>query len=370
MANSTQVTPNLVDTGLNLLFKGDPVPTVRSFGNIFFVNSVGGVDATGQKGRFDKPFATIQAAVSQALMGDVVFVYPGTYTENITSAVSQAVHLVGYGVMINGNVNLNTNAGGGYLCLYMGSKVNGNILGTFGARVVSDGSGEVNGNIGTGDNGGHYVRGLYKWTIPAMNFLGPNYLVEDVSQIVAQGQYGFQTTDASSNNSYKSPVFRRIGSIDHTYSTDTTGALFRHLNGVWLDEMSHISKVRSASGALVLSTGRDFEVKDCFNVSFLEAQPSDVGFWKGTFRNCRFKSTGGRLATAFQAAAQFRNCDFQVTGTEVFNLTAAGATYAFSYLDYLQCFFNTSNFFAGNAPNNVPKVAGSAFYSDFTINLS
>ncbi len=44
----------------------------------------GGNDGTALIDRFDKPFLTIQAAITAASSGDIVIVYPGTYTEQIT----------------------------------------------------------------------------------------------------------------------------------------------------------------------------------------------------------------------------------------------------------------------------------------------
>lgn len=50
-------------------------------GNSIWVDAVNGNDLTGVSGRQDLPFATIFSAISAAASGDVVFVRPGTYTE-------------------------------------------------------------------------------------------------------------------------------------------------------------------------------------------------------------------------------------------------------------------------------------------------
>lgn len=44
--------------------------------------SKGGSDATGLRGRLDKPFLTLAAAKAAATAGDTIFVAPGTYAEN------------------------------------------------------------------------------------------------------------------------------------------------------------------------------------------------------------------------------------------------------------------------------------------------
>lgn len=53
-------------------------------GKQVWVDSVNGNDATGARGRRDKPFLTVQAAITAATAGDVVNVGPGIYTGTIT----------------------------------------------------------------------------------------------------------------------------------------------------------------------------------------------------------------------------------------------------------------------------------------------
>jgi hypothetical protein len=57
-------------------------------GKTVWVDSVFGNDATGARQRQDLPFLTINAAVTAALSGDVVYVRPGSYT--LTAALSKA----------------------------------------------------------------------------------------------------------------------------------------------------------------------------------------------------------------------------------------------------------------------------------------
>ena len=51
-------------------------------GRIFFV-SKNGSDIEGLVGRIDRPFLTIQSAVTASIAGDTIYIFAGTYTENI-----------------------------------------------------------------------------------------------------------------------------------------------------------------------------------------------------------------------------------------------------------------------------------------------
>lgn len=60
---------------------GSGLSTIPS-GNMLFVDAVNGVDATGTRGRQDKPFLTLTAAKAAASSGDTIHVGPGVYNEN------------------------------------------------------------------------------------------------------------------------------------------------------------------------------------------------------------------------------------------------------------------------------------------------
>jgi hypothetical protein len=61
-------------------------------GNEVWVDKTEGSDAFGLRGRFDRPFLTIQAAINAAVAGDVVTVRPGTYNEVITCKDGVSLH--------------------------------------------------------------------------------------------------------------------------------------------------------------------------------------------------------------------------------------------------------------------------------------
>ena len=79
---SNQVSPedvreSIIDTIDTLT--GSPVVNVFT-GNTLWVDAINGNDSTGSRGVFNKPYLTVQAAVTAALSGDTVYVRRGTYT--------------------------------------------------------------------------------------------------------------------------------------------------------------------------------------------------------------------------------------------------------------------------------------------------
>jgi len=80
---------------------GGAIPT----GNILYVDAVNGNNGTAVSGRLDLPYLTIVAALSAAVPGDAVHVYPGTYPEDVN--VTTGISLIGIGgperVLITGS---------------------------------------------------------------------------------------------------------------------------------------------------------------------------------------------------------------------------------------------------------------------------
>lgn len=78
-------------------------------GRNVYVDDVNGVDASGVRGRLDKPYKTISAALAVAQSGDTVFVGPGTYAQSSALVLPANVSVYGSGVdvtIITGTVGV------------------------------------------------------------------------------------------------------------------------------------------------------------------------------------------------------------------------------------------------------------------------
>jgi hypothetical protein len=82
-----QLTDNVVDNDVDLLYKGIPVQLRVLIGSTLWVsNSSDGNDATAVKGRIDRPYKTIQAAINAFVAGDIIKVMPGAeYKEGVAN---------------------------------------------------------------------------------------------------------------------------------------------------------------------------------------------------------------------------------------------------------------------------------------------
>lgn len=80
------LSPNVVDDDSNLLYKGLPVSTIMDYKEVTFV-SVNGNDTTALRGRIDRPFRTIAAAVRAPYIDTYkihsVIVLSGEYQETV-----------------------------------------------------------------------------------------------------------------------------------------------------------------------------------------------------------------------------------------------------------------------------------------------
>lgn len=135
-----QLTNNLLDDNVNLLYKDKPVPTAIDE-NTIFVSSVTGDDTTGLRGRRDRPFKTYAKVVEILLASDTVWFLPGSIATGNLQTDKADVTFYLQRATINGDI---INQGGNL-------------------TVSSDGSGIVNGNIGFAgiDNSKtYYVRNL------------------------------------------------------------------------------------------------------------------------------------------------------------------------------------------------------------------
>lgn len=87
--------PNGFANGVTI--RGVPV-TVTNPGNVFWVDS--GAGSNGNKGTFDRPFATIDYAIGRctASNGDIIFVRPG-HTETVSAAGGIAADVAGVAII-------------------------------------------------------------------------------------------------------------------------------------------------------------------------------------------------------------------------------------------------------------------------------
>ena len=80
--------------------------TVVALGN-FIAVSTGGADSgalAGIRGRMDRPYRNIQTAISAATSGDEIWVFPGTFTENLTIPTSKRLTIKLFSVTLNGDI--------------------------------------------------------------------------------------------------------------------------------------------------------------------------------------------------------------------------------------------------------------------------
>ena len=109
--------------------------------NSLFV-SKDGDDATAQPYSLVNKYLTIQAAIDDAVSGETVFVYPGTYTENLTIANGIRVHFF-LGAIVSGQIDMDggtnyitgngqfTNTGAGHMLHIQGGAASSNYVECF-----------------------------------------------------------------------------------------------------------------------------------------------------------------------------------------------------------------------------------------------
>src|SRR4051812_25260217 len=69
---------------------------------VLAVSAATGSDAAGTRGRLDRPYRTLTAALAVAQSGDAVVLYPGTYTHSKTSSSGSPRISVPAGVSLHG----------------------------------------------------------------------------------------------------------------------------------------------------------------------------------------------------------------------------------------------------------------------------
>jgi hypothetical protein len=124
-------------------------------GNTILWVSKAGNDTTGQKGKFNLPYLTIQKAVNESVSGDTIFVLPGEYSENVAS-VKANCRVVFLGITLNGNIE-NTTGATGVVFDFSNSVINGvpnannnTLTGKILLKntAINIGSGTLGGNVG------------------------------------------------------------------------------------------------------------------------------------------------------------------------------------------------------------------------------
>ncbi|MDO1449573.1 hypothetical protein Q0590_25070 [Rhodocytophaga aerolata] len=120
-----KITKNLIDNGLDLLYKNNPVAfTIDE--NTLFVSASKGDDTTGIKGRRDRPFKTYAKAVEVLAAGDKVWFMPGSYATGNVQSDKADVSFYLQSATLTGDVAMQ---GGNF-------------------TIASDGSGIVTGSVG------------------------------------------------------------------------------------------------------------------------------------------------------------------------------------------------------------------------------
>jgi hypothetical protein len=104
-----QLTENLVDTNNDLLYKGLAIPTVVEMGLVHYVSPYGN-DSTAKYGRIDRPWRTIQAAISAIpdSSSTWVVVLPGTYDESVSTGNRRGLY---GGIFLQAGVYWKANVG-------------------------------------------------------------------------------------------------------------------------------------------------------------------------------------------------------------------------------------------------------------------
>ncbi len=119
------------------------IVTSTNYGNILYV-SPSGNNVTAQRGRIDKPYATINAAWNAAVNGDVIAIYGGTFSETVSNPT------------LNDGIGIT-------LAFYGGARLIGDVLvtGRY-VNIVSDGTGILDGNVflQVGNDYSVYVSGM------------------------------------------------------------------------------------------------------------------------------------------------------------------------------------------------------------------
>ena len=102
---------------------------VANYGSVAYVTS-GGNDTTALVGRLDRPYATPQAAINNLPTGGTLWMFPGTYTGDLSFTLERIVNIfMMKGAIISGNLTLTSGGGGTTLSIFGYGQISGNITG-------------------------------------------------------------------------------------------------------------------------------------------------------------------------------------------------------------------------------------------------
>lgn len=261
-----------------------------SSSNAFASDSYLRADAIG---RVSKPFATIQAAVSEALDGDTVCVLGGTYAENITVTFQQNVSF----------------------CFLFSAALSGNITypGPFvyaGGKIYSDGTGKITGNITFHETS--------NWQIFGFNTID--------GQFLSLGGNGLVGLNIENCNALLNTTLNGVGGGLKNIGLITFTTL--------------LSSVGKLLGDIRMCTFVGTRFSSVSNASFREL---------GKFYDCKFEFTGGNFGSFGQETHNyfFKNCQFKTDQNFVFDLHVFAP--GNNYIQFLDCdFVAAANVVGGN----------------------
>lgn len=247
-----------------------------------------GNDLTGTKGNLSKPYLTLEAAQAAAVAGDLIYVYPGTYTVTTTDTNGLAKDGISYyfnprtniqkstsGAIFNASMTFQINSGGtGYVnasnvattTTGPGTGLTLNIATTLGVitsvTVASAGNGYIIGNTITVTGGG----GNATLTVLSPNFTnGFNIYGEGNFNISGSATGVFHSDLTSVFGSVQTSIISAAGTGYNTTSNprNTTGG-----SGTGLQvNITSIGGGGAVTGFTIANAGSNYRVGDVVTIS-------------------------------------------------------------------------------------------------------
>ncbi|HSI91616.1 MAG TPA: hypothetical protein VK927_10900, partial [Adhaeribacter sp.] len=300
-----------------------PFMTVTELGNVVYVSPIGN-NATGQRGRIDKPFLTIQGALDSAngtQQYDIVHIMPGNYVGDVATFGAR-----GWGQGF-GNVFVLDNA-----TITGDFTMDAGIGGDLGYSIIGIGKSKIIGTVGVG-HGDHQAKDIKNVEIT-------NGIRCRVFGVVSGCKVGFVDTYL--------PIYSGLWIDNEITSTNPNG-----LGATWLQSIG--MTFRRCSFKIVHFGQQTFGRNDFTRFYNCDITGTDDAIplitWAGqgvkiAAQNCSFnfgqKLYEHRLDNGYTAEESFyfQNCIFNsATGSQLISKTQnAGAEP--SYLELLNCISN------------------------------